>query len=172
MLHSTLSSGLSTGREIWCAGWYAPSFRSTKAGQYGLFICKCPDTQHGHYWEDYQFLWYQLLLQKKLRAQIQNNEFIKLLLNFNILPGIGIWHVHGHQATCFAQYAPLVIPGAGWVNSEIIETLWSNLNVVCGSTWEMLSLHNQELLEINDSNFVQMIRMSTYSPMQPVNDLS
>ncbi|KAF8548521.1 hypothetical protein OG21DRAFT_1398071, partial [Imleria badia] len=42
--------------------------------------------------------------------------------------GIGIWHVHGHWAECFAWYAPLFIPGSSWVDGEIIETLWSMLN--------------------------------------------
>ena len=111
---------------------------------------------------------------KKLQAQIQNNKLIRLPLNLNILPEIRIWHVHGHQATCFSQYAPLFIPRAGWVNGEIIETLWSNLNIVSRSTQGMLSPHHQELLDfqMNDSNFVKMIRMSTYSLLQSVNDLN
>ena len=157
-----------------CAGWYAPSLRSTKAGQHGLFICKCPDSQHGQYWEDFGFFDINCSYMKKLQAQIQNNKLIRLPLNLNILPEIRIWHVHGHQATCFSQYAPLFIPRAGWVNGEIIETLWSNLNIVSRSTQGMLSPHHQELLDfqMNDSNFVKMIRMSTYSLLQSVNDLN
>ena len=46
---------------------------------------------------------------KKLWAWIQNTEFIRLPLNLNILHEIRIWHVHGHQATCFAWYVSLVM---------------------------------------------------------------
>ncbi|KIK78828.1 hypothetical protein PAXRUDRAFT_162956, partial [Paxillus rubicundulus Ve08.2h10] len=50
-----------------------------------------------------------------------------------IVPGIGIWHVLGHQPQCFSRYAPLCIEGAGWIYGEVIKTLWSILNVVSGS---------------------------------------
>ncbi|KAI6106386.1 hypothetical protein EDD16DRAFT_1523989 [Pisolithus croceorrhizus] len=51
--------------------------------------------------------------------------------------------------------------GSGWVDGEIIETLWSTLNIVSISTHGMTSPHCQELLDfqMNDSNFMKMIRM-------------
>ncbi|KIO00046.1 hypothetical protein M404DRAFT_29874 [Pisolithus tinctorius Marx 270] len=51
--------------------------------------------------------------------------------------------------------------GAGWVDGEIIETLWSLLNVVSTSARGMSSLHRQELLDfqMSDCNFMKMIRM-------------
>ncbi|KAG8215059.1 hypothetical protein J3R82DRAFT_8475, partial [Butyriboletus roseoflavus] len=95
---------------------------------------------------------------KKLQARLRDNRFIQLLPNLAIIPGIGMWHMHGHQSSCFAQYSPLFIPGAGWVDGEIIETLWSTLNIVSGSARGMTSPHRQELLnfQINDSNFIKM----------------
>ncbi|KAL4061857.1 hypothetical protein V8B97DRAFT_2027071 [Scleroderma yunnanense] len=59
-------------------------------------------------------------------------------------PGIGIWHVHGN------------------VDGEIMETLWSSLNIVSLSMWGMATPHQQEMLnfQMNDSNFLKMIRMS------------
>jgi hypothetical protein len=102
---------------------------------------------------------------KKLRARVAGNQFIQISPELEITPGIGIWHVHGHRAECFARYAPLFIPGSGWVDGEIIETLWSMLNIVSGSTRGMSSPHRQELLDfqMNDSNFMKMIRMSMSS---------
>ncbi|KAI6143499.1 hypothetical protein EDD17DRAFT_1768848 [Pisolithus thermaeus] len=54
---------------------------------------------------------------------------------------------------------PLI--GSGWVDGEIIETLWSTLNIVSTSTRRMTSPHRQELLDfqMNDSNFMKMIQM-------------
>jgi hypothetical protein len=99
---------------------------------------------------------------KKLRAWIEPNKFIQIPKSLQIIPGISIWHVHGHRAKCFARHAPLFIPGAGWVDGEIIETLWSTLNIVSGSARGMSALHRQELLDfqMNDSNFMKMIRMT------------
>ncbi|KAN0088645.1 hypothetical protein V8E55_005702 [Tylopilus felleus] len=73
---------------------------------------------------------------KKFHAQVQ------------IIPGIGIWHVHGHHPDCYSRYA-------------FLKTLWSLLNTVSSSTWDMTFSHWQELLDfqMNDSNFMKIIRM-------------
>ncbi|KAF8430922.1 hypothetical protein L210DRAFT_3508110 [Boletus edulis BED1] len=99
---------------------------------------------------------------KKLRSRVKNSKFIDIPQDIQIVPGIGIWHVHGHRAECFSRHAPLFIPGAGWVDGEIIETLWSVLNIVSPSARGMSTPHRQELLDfqMNDSNFMKMIRMS------------
>ena len=101
---------------------------------------------------------------KKLRARVANNAYIQIRLEVEIIPGIGIWHVHGHRAECYSWYAPLFISGVGWIDGEVLETLWSLLNIVSGSTRGMTSSHRQELLDfqMNDSNFMKMIRMSQW----------
>ncbi|KIJ04362.1 hypothetical protein PAXINDRAFT_60490, partial [Paxillus involutus ATCC 200175] len=38
---------------------------------------------------------------RKLRQRVGNNEFLKFPTDMEIVPGIGIWHVHGHQPQCF-----------------------------------------------------------------------
>lgn len=99
---------------------------------------------------------------KKLRSRVDSSSYLRLRKDLRIIPGIGIWHVHGHRPECYPRYAPLFIPGSGWIDGEIIETLWSILNVVSVSARGMSSAHRQELLDfqMNDSNFMKMIRMS------------
>ncbi|KAI6156685.1 hypothetical protein BKA82DRAFT_4345750 [Pisolithus tinctorius] len=96
-----------------------------------------------------------------LRKRVGRSELIDILSSLRIIPGIGIWHVHGHKKECYARYAPLFIKGAGWVDGEIIETLWSVLNVASTSARGMTSPHCQELLDfqMNDSNFMKMIQI-------------
>ena len=175
MLYSTLSIGLSKEREV-CGvlANIAPHSDSQRQVNINYSFANALTHNMNNIGRVISFYDINCSYTKKLRAQIQNNKFIRLPLNLNILPWIRIWHVHRHQASCFAQYVPLFIPGAGWVDGEIIETLWSNLNIVSGSTRGMSFLHCQELLDfqMNDSNFVKMIRISTYSPLQPVNDLN
>ncbi|KAF8834686.1 hypothetical protein BDN67DRAFT_868366, partial [Paxillus ammoniavirescens] len=38
---------------------------------------------------------------RKLRQRVGNNKFLKFPTDMEIIPGIGIWHVHGHQPQCF-----------------------------------------------------------------------
>ncbi|KAI6156941.1 hypothetical protein BKA82DRAFT_4345997 [Pisolithus tinctorius] len=94
-----------------------------------------------------------------LWKRVGRSELIDILSSLQIIPGIGIWHVHGHKKECYARYAPLFIKGAGWVDGEIIEMLWSVLNVASTSARGMTSPHRQELLDfqMNDSNFMKMI---------------
>ncbi|KAI6150458.1 hypothetical protein BKA82DRAFT_4328556 [Pisolithus tinctorius] len=92
---------------------------------------------------------------KNLRTWVRNSAFIDIPDSMQIMPGIGMWH------ECYARYAPLFMQGAGWVDGEIIETLWSLLNIASTSARGMSSPHRQELLDfqISDCNFMKMIRM-------------
>jgi len=104
---------------------------------------------------------------KKLRKRLSDNQFIGIRPGLCLTPGIGIWHVHGHISECYPRYAPLFIPAAGWVDGEVIETLWSILNVVSVSARGMSAPHRQEMLDfqMNDSNFMKMIRMCKQIPL-------
>ncbi|KAI6106029.1 hypothetical protein EV401DRAFT_1797429, partial [Pisolithus croceorrhizus] len=98
---------------------------------------------------------------KNLQKQVDKTMLLEISPSLRIMAGIGMWHVHGHKKECYARYSPLFIKGSGWVDGEIIETLWSTLNIVSTSTRGMTLLHRQELLDfqMNDSNFMKMIQM-------------
>ncbi|KAI6097428.1 hypothetical protein EDD16DRAFT_1527596 [Pisolithus croceorrhizus] len=99
---------------------------------------------------------------KNLRRQVDNSTFLEIAPSLRIVVGIRMWHVHRHKKECYARYSPLFIRGSGWVDGEIIKTLWSTLNIVSTSTHRMTSPHHQELLDfqMNDSNFMKMIWMT------------
>lgn len=107
---------------------------------------------------------------RKLYQRVHHNDLLNIPADIEIVPGIGIWHVHGHQPQCFPRYAPLFIPGVGWVDGEIIETLWSILNIISASARTMSAPHRQELLDfqMNDSNFMKMIRMGWHLTFLPI----
>ena len=98
---------------------------------------------------------------KHLKRQLEANDFISLPCGQYIQPSIGLWHVHGHRAKCFPRYAPNFIAGAGRINGEIMETLWSSLNIIPPSPQGMATPHRQELLDfqMNDNNFLKMVQM-------------
>ncbi|KAG1904482.1 uncharacterized protein F5891DRAFT_1183902 [Suillus fuscotomentosus] len=78
-----------------------------------------------------------------------------------IIPGIGLWHVHGHQDSCYVRYASNFIEGIGQIDGEIMETLWAWLNLISPAARGMSSPHRKECLDyqMNDSNFCKMIHM-------------
>ncbi|KAG1785009.1 uncharacterized protein HD556DRAFT_1206844, partial [Suillus plorans] len=65
---------------------------------------------------------------KHLKDRITESPILEISKELNIIPGIGLWHVHGHQDSCFVRYASNFIEGAGWIDGEIMETLWVPLN--------------------------------------------
>jgi hypothetical protein len=78
-----------------------------------------------------------------------------------VIPGIGLWHVHGHQDSCYVQYASNFIEGIGRIDGEIMETLWACLNLISPAAQGMSSPHQKECLDyqMNNSNFCKMIHM-------------
>ncbi|KIK13176.1 hypothetical protein PISMIDRAFT_119407, partial [Pisolithus microcarpus 441] len=99
---------------------------------------------------------------KNLWRRVNSSDLLHLPPSMRITAGIGMWHVHGHKQECYTWYSLLFIKGSGWVDGEIIETLWSTLNIVSASTCGMTTPHCQELLDfqMNDSNFMKMIWMA------------
>jgi hypothetical protein len=77
--------------------------------------------------------------------------------------GIGLFHVHGHIKQCYPRYAPTFIQGAGRVDGEVIETLWSTLNHTAKSARPMSWFHRQEFLDAHmaDSNWKKLTGMGS-----------
>ncbi|KAG1889618.1 uncharacterized protein F5891DRAFT_965381, partial [Suillus fuscotomentosus] len=45
--------------------------------------------------------------------RVEDSTHLSIPSGMAIIPGIGLWHVHGHQDKCFVRYASNFIPGAG-----------------------------------------------------------
>lgn len=103
-----------------------------------------------------------------LRTRVDRNPLLSLPHPLEIVSGIGVWHVHGHVKECFPRYYPGFIPGAGHVDGEILETLWSHLNLISGSARGMSTSHRRELLDdhMSDSNWKKLVGMGMYSLSQ------
>lgn len=78
--------------------------------------------------------------------------------------GIGEWHIHGHQRQCFARFSPNYIEGAGQVDGEVIETLWTPLNLISPSTRAASAAHRQEVLDdhMGHSNWKKLVKMGEF----------
>src|SRR5882762_3618573 len=96
-----------------------------------------------------------------LKDQFHQSPFLTIPNNLHLKTGVGIWHVNGHVPECFICYAPLFIKGVSHVDGEILETLWSSLNEVSGSTRGMSTSHRHELLDdhMNDSNWKKLTKI-------------
>jgi hypothetical protein len=75
---------------------------------------------------------------------------------------IGMFHVHGHQDDCLFRFATNFVKGAGMVDGEILETLWSTLNGISPSMRTATLAHRSEVLDdhMNDSNWKKIVSIS------------
>ncbi|KAG1771386.1 hypothetical protein EV702DRAFT_1049008 [Suillus placidus] len=101
---------------------------------------------------------------KYLGRRVEESPHLTIPSRMDIIPGIGLWHVHGHQDKCFVWYASNFIPGAGRIDGEIMEMLWATLNIISPSARGMSTPHRQECLnyQMNDCNFMKMICMGLF----------
>ncbi|KAG1843425.1 hypothetical protein C8R48DRAFT_559693, partial [Suillus tomentosus] len=101
---------------------------------------------------------------KHLSKRIEDSPYLDLPWGMEIIPGIGLWHVHGHQDKCYVRYASNFITGAARIDGEIMETLWAPLNIISPSARGMSTPHRKECLDfqMNDCNFMKMIRISKF----------
>jgi hypothetical protein len=65
---------------------------------------------------------------------------------------IGLFHVHAHKEECFYRFASSFIPGAGIVAGEILESLWSRLNMITIATRTATLAHRAEVIDDHAAN--------------------
>ncbi|KAF9531675.1 hypothetical protein CPB83DRAFT_891565 [Crepidotus variabilis] len=93
-----------------------------------------------------------------LRHRVTETQ-LDLPTSLDILPGIGLFHVHGHKEDCLFRYGTTYIPGAGRLAGKILEPIWSQLNSVFISTRTSTLAHRMEVLDdrMRDSNVKKML---------------
>ena len=67
---------------------------------------------------------------------------------------IGLFHVHAHKEEFFYRFVSSFILGAGIVAGEILESLWSRLNLITTATRMATLAHRTEVIydHASDSN--------------------
>ncbi len=94
------------------------------------------------------------------KDRVKAGPFLSVREDLNILYSIGKFHLGAHIKECFPLFSLNFVKGAGQLDGEIIETLWSSLNEVSGSTRGMTKAHRQEILDdhMNDSNWKKLVK--------------
>ncbi|KAI0245553.1 hypothetical protein BJV78DRAFT_1158538 [Lactifluus subvellereus] len=116
--------------------------------------------ESGH---DQALIIYDICCQWSIHFQerVAQSEFLELWDSLKITGAVGKWHLATHIPECFAKFTLNFIEGAGQVEGEILETLWSGMDEVAGLVQAMSTAHHQEVLDeyMNDSNWRKIIWM-------------
>jgi hypothetical protein len=100
--------------------------------------------------------WYRNFLKR-----VQESPYLRVPPGMKIYRGIGDFHVKGHIHECFPRYGLVFVEGAGVIDGEVVETLWSVMNKVSPSTRSATLAHRTEVLDdhMNNSNWKKLIAM-------------
>jgi hypothetical protein len=93
---------------------------------------------------------------------VQN--FLSLDSSIKVLGAIGKFHLADHVDSCFAKWSLNFMKGAGHIDGEIMETLWSGMNKVSGAARSMSKAHRQETLDdyMRDANWKKMVGIGKF----------
>ena len=95
------------------------------------------------------------------RKRVSESEFLKLAESLELTGAVGKWHLAAHIPDCFPKYSLNFVEGAGQVEGEILETLWSRMDEVAGLAQSMSAAHHQETIDeyMNDNNWRKIVWM-------------
>ena len=76
-----------------------------------------------------------------------------------IVGAVGNFHLADHVDSCFSKWTLNFIKGAGHIDGEIMETLWSGMNQVSGGARSMSKAHRQKALDdyMRDANWKKAV---------------
>lgn len=80
---------------------------------------------------------------------------------------VGAWHIFAHVRECFGRNSGIYVWGIGFIEMEILETLWSTLNMVTDSCRNMSRANREETINfnMNDMNLKKIRNLSACNLM-------
>jgi len=92
---------------------------------------------------------------------VQDSHFLSLPQLTHLIPAVGKFHLAAHVPSCFAKFSLNFVQGAGQLDGEILETLWSEFNKVSASAHSMSKAHRAEVYDdhMRDSNWKKLVSM-------------
>ena len=87
------------------------------------------------------------------------SDYLWLDPDIKLLGAVGKFHLADHVDSCFSKWTLNFMQGAGHIDGEIMETLWSGMNKVSGAARAMSTAHRQETLDdyMRDSNWKKTV---------------
>jgi hypothetical protein len=94
----------------------------------------------------------------------ESSHYLAIDPEMEIFGAIGKFHLADHVDDCFSKWTLNFMKGAGHIDGEIMETLWSGMNKVSGAARSMSKAHRQETLDdyMRDSNWKKTVGIGEF----------
>ena len=98
------------------------------------------------------------------------SDYLSLDPEMKFLGAVRKFHLANHVDSCFAPWTLNFMQGAGHIDGEILETLWSGMNKVSGPARSMSKAHWQETLDdyMRDANWKKTVGIGEFFCTQHV----
>jgi KDZ transposase-like protein len=92
-------------------------------------------------------------------------KYLSIDPDLAVFGAVGKFHLADHVDGCFSKWTLNFMRGAGHIDGEIMETLWSGMNKVSGAARSMGKAHRQETLDdyMRDSNWKKTVGIGNCS---------
>jgi hypothetical protein len=90
---------------------------------------------------------------------LRESQFLTIPEEMELVTAVGSFHLSAHIPECFVLFSLHFILGAGQIDGEILETLWSAFNKISPSARAMSAAHRREVYDDHmcDSNWKKLV---------------
>ena len=95
------------------------------------------------------------------RKRVDQSPFLSIPNDMQFLGGVGKFHINGHILGCFVRHSLNFLLGAGQLDGEILETLWSDFNKVASFARTMSKAHRREIYDdhMREWNWKKLVKI-------------
>ena len=96
--------------------------------------------------------------------RVHAGDFLSIPEFRQLIAGVGKFHISAHVKECFEAFSPNFIKGIGQVDGEILETMWSQFNLIARIARTMSSAHRREVYDdyMRDANWKKLVGMGEF----------
>ena len=96
--------------------------------------------------------------------RLRQSRFLSIPDKMKLVTAVGSFHLGAHIPECFVLFSLHFVLGAGQLDGEILETLWSAFNKISPSARVMSAAHRREVYDdhMRDSNWKKLVGICEY----------
>jgi hypothetical protein len=93
--------------------------------------------------------------------RVNQSPFLNVPIDMKFVGGVGKFHIYGHIIGCFSVHSLNFLLGAGQMDGEILETLWSDFDKIAPFARTMSEAYCREIYDdhMREWNWKKLVRI-------------
>jgi len=96
-------------------------------------------------------------------ARVKESKYLSILNAMELVGAVDKFHLVGHVPGCFALHSLNFLKGAGQLDGNILESLWSDFNKISEIARALSAAYRREVLDdhMRESNWKKIVHLGT-----------